>query len=102
MQASSLPVFFCVCWSVDLLALLGALVFFLQSAARGSYYPAKFYALWSIIIVALGGIIWGAPELMKQGLTAVGWIITAVPAGLLGLYGLFVLVIILSSGGRWN
>ncbi|HMQ62335.1 MAG TPA: hypothetical protein PKE06_16785 [Flavilitoribacter sp.] len=101
MTASSLPVFFWICWSVDLLALLGALIFFLQSAARGAYYPAKFYTLWSVIILGLAGIIWGAPELMKQGFTAIGWMITGAPAALLGLYGLFLLVVV-SSGGKWN
>ncbi len=101
-MTASPSAFFWIIWSIDLLGLLAALVFYLKAASGNAYYNARFWLLWTAILAGMAGIVWNTPGLMKAGYAAVAWGLAGIPAAILGFYGLFVLVILLSSNGRWN
>jgi hypothetical protein len=91
---------FRIAWAIDIMVALVLVFFFLIGIADGSVSSFNI-VLWLGMLGGIAALIVGANALARRGQTVLATVIAAVPALPALLYGLFVLVAVM-SGARWN
>jgi hypothetical protein len=86
---------------IDLLAAAGVVFFFLWGVQDGSVSDFNI-ALWLALLLGVGGIVGGGVLLRRRGSTGAACLVLALLAVPATLAALFMLLLILGAGGRWN
>ena len=91
---------FWVLWSVDVLAALVVLFFFLAGIADGSVSSFNL-GIWTVLLAAVAAVVCGGWWLRSNGRTGLAAVVLSVLAVPAVLYMCFVLLVI-TSGTSWN
>ena len=87
---------FRIAWAIDIMVALVLVFFFVIGVADGSVSSFNI-VLWIATLAGIAGIVVGANALARRGNTVLGTLVAAVPALPALLYGLFVLVAVVSG-----
>jgi hypothetical protein len=86
---------------IDLLAAAVLVFFFLWGVADGSVSDFNI-GIWLAILLGVGAVLGGGIALRGRGWTVAANLLLLLLALPASLYGLFILLLVLGSGGRWN
>lgn len=93
-------ILFYVLLAIDVAAALVLLYFFGIGLVDGSVSSFNI-ALWLVLLAIPAGVVYGAFALNAQGRTGLANLLLAVPAAPAAIYGLFVLLLLVTNP-RWN
>lgn len=91
---------FWVLWSIDVLAALVVLFFFLAGVADGSVSSFNI-GIWTILLAVVAAVVCGGWWLRSSGRTGLAAMVLSILAVPTLLYMLFMLLVI-TSGASWN